>query len=291
VNEQPPGGTERAGAEPASGLDRALTEVRARAPEYRRWWIREHGSGPHTHGSRPNAHGSADPGRDESTQPWSDDDEEQAGQLRAVDPWWFRTVAHELERAHADLRDVGAELTRMAASAIGTSAAARCAELAATSHERAVEVAVLASGVRTAGDRAGELLDGVARRLAAVDPDSDSDWHSGAAAGRSGADDHVRYRANAGDRSGADGWAGGGFSGYAAVLRALRAELNSAIELLPTLVGIHPADRTEPGGWSAQPGMWVPEPGNGPRLAGTDGHRVETDTGVRIARLPDGPRR
>lgn len=246
-----------------SALERALAEVRARAPEYRHWWVREHWSG---------SNGPAHPGAQEPVPPWSDHDEERAAQLGEVDPWWMRTLAHELERAHADLRDIGAELTRMADSAIGTSAARRCARLASSSHERAGEAAGLASEIRTAGENAAELLNGVFRRLAAVDPDA----HSDGAAGRARAPDSA-----AGDDR------AGGFGGYAAVLRAVRAELSSAVERLPALVGIHPTHRTEPGGWAAHPGAWAPEPGDGPRLPGTDARRVETDTGVRIARLPN----
>jgi hypothetical protein len=75
------------------------------------------------------------------------------------------------------------------------------------------------------------------------------------------------------------------------VLRAVRAELSSAIEQLPALVGLHPTDRVEHSGWTAErgPDGWMPEPGTGPRLPGTEARRVETDIGMRIARLPDGP--
>jgi hypothetical protein len=261
-------------------LDRVLAELRARAPEHRRWWSREHGAA----GAAP----------DWSTAPWSDEDEARAAELGSVDPWWMRSVAGELERAHTDLRDVGAELARMAGSAIGGAASSRCALLAATSHERATEAAMLASGARTAGDRAGELLDTVVHRLTdvvdaaasrepgpwAVGPWASAPWEPGPG----GPDPH---RIEDGPGRHGEGF----FDGYEAVLRAVRTELSSALELLPTLVGIHPADRPVLSEWAAEPGRgsWVPEPGTGPQLPGTDARRVETDIGVRIARLPDGP--
>jgi hypothetical protein len=179
----------------------------------------------------------------------------------------MRSVADELDHAHTELRDIGADLARLAASAIGTAAAAHCAQLAATSHARATEAAALASGARTAGGRADDLIDEVTRRLVEL------------------VGDGLR-----GPRS-----ASGVRDGYEAVLRAVRAELAAAVERLPTLVGLHPGDRSGIAGWGAGPvaaagsGGWAPEAGDGPLLPSTDTHRVSSDVGVRIARLPDGP--
>jgi hypothetical protein len=280
-------------------LGRVLAEVRAGATEYRSWWSRE--DGPDT----------------DSTPPWSDQDEETAAEIGSLDPWWMRSVANGLERARIDLHDVGAELARMADAAIGGSAAARCALLAEITHERAAEAAALASGARSAGNRVDEVLGSVARRLNEVvdgpasqldsspwerSPWERSPWEPASSGSPwrepttrelpwrepswlTGPDPHPPDK-GAGARS------GGPFDGYAAVLRAVRAELSSAIEQLPTLVGLHPTDRGDHGGWTAEPGRgtWMPEPGYGAQLPGTEARRVETDVGVRIARLPDGPR-
>lgn len=280
------------------GLARTLDEVRARAPEYRRWWCREYGgwSGPprpaQPIAAQPNGATAGSSGgatalpSDVVAKPWSDQDEERAATVASVDPWWMRSVADELERAHTDLREVAVELGRLADSAIGASASTRCAALAATGHERASEAAALAAGTRSAADRAGEVLDDLTRRLAEVLEGGVPGWR----AGRS-----------------EPGW-----GGYTALLHAVRTELNWAIDRLPILVGLHPNDRAETGGrltsvdptgwtpqpggatgWTAEPGtgpVWSPEPGTGPQLPATDARRVETDTGVRIARLPDRPR-
>ena len=251
------------GRDLVSGLECALAQVRVRAPEHRRWCV-EQGAGTG------------------ATPPWSDEDEQQAAELGSVDPWWMRSVADELARAHSELRDLGAELARMAGSAIGSGATARCASLAATSHERATEAATLASGARSAGERADELLDDVVRRL------TDAQSQGAPSAG-------LPWPEPSGSRSDGDSDGSGSsyFEGYEVVLRAVRAELSSALEVLPTLVGLHQADPAERGGWAPQAGTdrWSSEPGTGPQLPGTAADRVETDIGVRIARLPDGPRR
>jgi len=260
------------------GLERALGEVRAGAPQYRRWWCREHGAGVRT------------PPR-WAPPPWCEQDEDSVARIGSVDPWWLRSVAHELDRAHAELGDVAAALSGLAGSAIGAAASRRCAVLAATCHGRASEAAALAAACRTAGERADDLLDDVARRLTEV--------LNGDTPGRSA---EPGYPAGCRSGPGSGGSPDGGFSGYPAVLRAVRAELSSAIERLPALLGLHPADHAgsggrsvapDPAGWvsgTGTPGPWAPEPGSGPLLPGTDARRVETGTGVRIARLPDGPR-
>lgn len=247
-----------------SGLEQALTEVRDRTSGYRRWLGECRTTAPDGPGSTP---------------PWSERDEELVGKLAAVDPWWVRSVADELEKAHTRLRDIGAELARIADSGIGPAAGARCVQLAATIHERATEAAALASGACAAGDRADDLLDELTKRLAEL--------VEGLLGGGSGPAREPR-RPGVGP--------GGVFDGYEAVLRAVRDQLRSAVDQLPTLVGIHPGDRAGSARWTdpsgpAVPGGggWTPEPGTGPRLPGTDAHRVETDVGVRIARLTDGP--
>lgn len=231
-----------------------------------------------------------------STPPWSDEDEERAAQLGSLDPWWMRSVADELERAHTALGGIGAELAGMAHSAIGGAAAARCALLAAISDERSSEAAALASGARTEGERVGELLDTVARRLTDVvdvRASAESPWREPSTRELPWREPSwLRGPSPHSDGDGAGAARGDGdFGGYAAVLRAVRAELSSAIEQLPTLVGLHPAARAQLSGWTSEPGPggWTPEPGTGPQLPGTEARRVETDTGVRIARLPDGP--
>ncbi|HTK63153.1 MAG TPA: hypothetical protein VL595_12275 [Pseudonocardia sp.] len=244
MSEWPPEPAAGGGSELPAGLARAVEQVRALAPEYGRW-LRE----------------GADSDGPGSASPWSQRDDELVSRLAAVDPWWMRSVADELDTAHHRLRDIGAGLARIADSAIGPAAGARCAQLAATGHERATEAAALASGARTAADRADDLLDEVTRRLIEL-VDGGSSCRSGSGSGRVGRD------------------SGRLFDGYQAVLHAVRAELSAAIERLPTLVGIHPGDRAA---------GWASEPGSGPRLPGTDAHRVETDVGVRIARLTDGP--
>jgi hypothetical protein len=190
----------------------------------------------------------------------------------------MRSVADELERAHTDLREVGAQLQRVAGSAIGTAAAARCALLAASSHERACEAAELAAGARAMGERAEAVLDSVGRRVTGV-LEGSSDLNS---------------RALSGGHS--DVHSDGYFGGYAAILRAVRTEVDSAIDRLADLFGptpgawageVRPTGRTDP----PRPLRWTPEPGTGPRLPGTEARHVETDVGVRIARLPDEPRR
>lgn len=268
-------------------LDRVLAEVRVHALEYRRYRSDEH---------RPD---------DGSIPPWSDQDEETAAELGSLDPWWMRSVADELDRARIVLHDMGAELARMADTGIGGSAAARCALLAANSHERAAEAAALASGARAAGDRVEEVLRTVARRLSEVVGDrlsqrESSRWGS-VSSGSPRKEPSTReplwrepswLGETPSPGNAAEGRLDGYFDDYAAILRAVRAELRSAIEQLPALVGLHRTDRAEHSGWTAErgPGGWMPEPGDGPQLPGTEARRVETDTGVRIARLPDWPR-
>ncbi len=254
-------------------LGPVLADVRGRGPEYRRWWGRQPGP------------------ESELTAPWSDGDEERVAQLGSPDPWWLRSVADELERVRRDVHDVGVALARIADAAIGGPAAAVCARLAASSHERASEAGALAVNVRDSGDKVEEVLDTLVRRVTRVTDVQQADaqpapWREPPPSqpNQPGSDDR--------------------FEGYIAVLRAVRAELAAAIEQLPALVLGHPeelwppepwarelraSEPWAPEPWAPEPGAWRPEPGVGPLMPDTQARRVEPGYGVRIARLPDQP--
>jgi hypothetical protein len=243
-----------------SALAPALAEVRERSPEYRRWWSRQLG-------------------RDsDSTPPWSDCDEEKVARLGAVDPWWLRSVAGELDRVRTEVHEVGAALAQIAEAAIGGPAAAVCARLAVSSHERASEAGELSVSLRDAGREVDDLVESAARRVlrtAYVQEEHAQDEPTQGEPTQSGGP--VREP----DRPASDD----GFERYAAVLRAVRAELAAALGRLPALVLGEPEDP-----WSRPPAAgWMPEPGAGPLLPATTARRVEPGYGVRIARLPDVP--
>lgn len=266
-------GSAAAGSGPAlpSVLDRLLAEVRAGSEEHRRTW------GYHS-----------DP---DTPPPWSDADEHA---LDAFDLRSLGSAATELDRVRAQLRDVGAELARLTREAVGDTAATMCARLSASSHGRADAADALAGELRGAGGRVDELLDGVARRVLRVVDADDPPPPWAAPHDRpppwAPPHDHPPPWTPPHDRPPwAAPWAGPPRDTWApptdppprylTLLRTLREEMAEALGALPEL--LDRADRPTPRAG------WVPEPGTGPLLPGTEAGRVEPGYGIRIARLPD----
>jgi hypothetical protein len=266
----PSAGPGDAGPVLGPALGALLDELRAGASGYRVWCA-----------------GQAFPGADPVSS-WSDVDESGVAALGSVWPGWLRMVADELERVRLETEDVALALAAVAG--VGGSGASTCERVGLECRGLAAETGALASGLHGAADRAGELLDGVVRRMlrAADDP----------VAAPTGREDTC---ADAARR----------FERYAELLRTLRAEVGAALERLPVLLGTD-------GGWPAveqprwptveQP-RWVagevprwvagepgqpdggstptPGPTAGVLLPDTAARRGEQADGVRIAQLPD----
>ncbi len=283
----PAAGPGEAGPVLGPALGPLLDGLRAGASGYRAWCV-----------------GQAVPGADPASS-WSEVDESGVAALGSVRPGWLRTVAGELERVRLDTEDVA--LTLAAVAGVGGPGASTCERVGLDCRSLAVEAGALAAGLGNAGDRAGEVLDRVVRRMLGAAEDSQTPV---------GGDPRAT-----GERR---------FERYAELLRILRVEVAAALEQLPEILGVGGSDAGAAGGavtgdpprwvagdpprWVAgEPPRWVaddvprrvvgvepaqrgtaaadgwtPVRGTGALLPGTTVGRSERTDGVRIAQLPDG---
>lgn len=210
--------------------------------------------------------------------PWSDADEDV---LSAFDLRWLGAYGEELDQVRSRLREVGAELGRLAQEAVGDAATTVCARLAASTHGRADTADALVGEIRGAGGRVDALLDGVARRVLRTLDGGDSPLWAAAPE----ADDRPPWAGSPGDPPSRYPTPPHPPSRYPMLLRTLREAIAEALGALPELL-----DRPDPPSLSDRgtPGSgWIPAPGTGPLLPGIEARRIEPGYGVRIARLPD----
>lgn len=284
-------------------VEHVLDQVRCWAPVYRRWW---------DHPCRPD-HG--------GVEPWSVADEERWARLGAIDPERMAAVAGELRWVSAELATHQADLAELvAARGIPEAAARLCASLARAGDDRATDAALLAEAVDRAARDAGVLLDALASRVssAAAALVDASPYPS---PGLAHLDIDAADRLVRGVSHGPGRWRtlDTFVERHGAVLAELRAHLAEAADRLgsdlrdeldvwcdgdtgcaPAPPPALPSWPSEPR-WPSQPAplddVWMSEPwqplstspDSGPLLPGTDGSRPGTETGVRVAQLPDRP--
>ncbi|MBO0875288.1 MAG: hypothetical protein J2P19_18045 [Pseudonocardia sp.] len=279
-----------------AAVEHVLDQVRGWEPVYRRWW---------DHPCR-RGHG--------GVEPWSAEDEERWAWLSAIEPERMAAVAGELRWVSAELATHQAGLAEFVAlGGIPKPAAQWCASLARAADDRATDAALLAEAVdRVARDADGLLNQMVGRVLrAAAALDKASTYPSpGLAHLEIDVADQLRQGVPRPDRwHSLDTFV----ERHGVVLAELRAYLAGAADRLGLgpraglgvwcdgdvgcLPTPHPASPPGPelpvppaGVWISEP--WHPlraSPDSGPLLPGTEGSRPGTETGVRVAQLPDRP--
>jgi hypothetical protein len=225
--------------------------------------------------------------------PWSAEDQERVEQVCASDPVELADWTGLLDGIGADTKDIVEELHTLDASHLGGVAGlSRCAELCSAIEDRADELCQLTAGLRAMATRLEAVLAELTHRMSrSADP--------------------VPHPASSPEPPLDESlWA------YGTVLRQLRAGLDAADQACSRTAvdstwpaaadstwgsaageadqpwaGVPPGPVSVPGTAASDSwAEWRPlsrPPAEGPLLAGTEGTRPETDTGVRIAQLPD----
>jgi hypothetical protein len=292
-----------------AAVGHVLELVRCWAPVYRRWW---------DHPCR------WAPG---GVEPWSVADEERWAWLGGIVPERAAAVAGELRSVSAELATHRGSLAEVAAGGGLPEAAAQwCASLARAVGVRATDTALLADAVGRAAQDADMLLDALVDRVSSVAA-SLAEASAYPSPGRAHLDIDVADRLPSSvpdpDRwRSLDTFV----ARHGAVLAELRAHLSDAADRLgrgarsglgawcdgdtgcqptppwwpplgqpPSAAPLPPASVPGTGipaphvdVWMSEPWQPLPAaPDSGPLLPGTEGSRPGTDTGVRVAQLPD----
>ncbi|HEY4008494.1 MAG TPA: hypothetical protein VGM60_25370 [Pseudonocardia sp.] len=214
--------------------------------------------------------------------PWSTEDQERLERVCALDPVELTEWTGRLDEVGADTRDVIEGLRTLGAGHLGgTGGVDRCAELCSAIEDRADELCRLGEGVRAVATQLETVLSELAHRMSrsahsVTSPEPQPDdprWSHGTMLRELRACLHAADRTcGAASADSAWGWA--------------------PAEADRPWVGVRPDPVFAPGPAPA-PDSWaewrpLPDiPADAPMLPGTEGTRPETDTGVRIAQLPD----
>lgn len=297
---------------PLHAIAPVLAALEMWRPVYRRWW------------AHPCRRGVA------AEHPWSTAEQDRCARLVGVEPGELAIAADRLDREAADVDDLEREVGVLAGAGIGPDASGRAAVLGAAIESEVAELTGLATQLRADSVRLESWLAELAQQVlragdgAPAGGDHRSVWLAHREADE--ADGSAMCDAGLGAPPTEEtvevvrwGALDELVERHSAVLRALRAALagDAGIGAIDSWSG-------DPGGGPehAVSGTWVsggtplvrevvidrayrdqvrqvwqpldsaplPDAGTGPLLAGTEGSRTETDTGVRIAQLPDRPR-
>lgn len=280
-----------------------LDVLRLWAPVYLRWW--DHPCGQHGF----------------SVRPWSAADEELVARLDALDTEQLLSMAGQLRRVTSDLASAEAELATAASGGeIPRPAEHRCAAVARAVGGHGAHAALLADRLYRVADSIEVLLEVLVSRAlrAAAGLVEASPYPSVGlahqeidAADRAprGTDDLNRWRSldqlverqgvvltvlrtglvEVADQFGidrrdvwCDGHTGCSVDQWAAAGQWAEVDQRAGVDQW-----VEADPRADWGGWRALPVDPFPRPSSGPVLAGTEGSRPGTETGVRIAQLPD----
>jgi hypothetical protein len=296
---------------PLEAITPVIAALETWRPVYQRWW------------DHPRRCGAA------AEQPWSGAEQNRFDRLAGIDPGELNTAADRLDRAAADVGGLGREVGGIAAEVgIGPGASWQAAALGAAIESEVAELTGLARQLRADSMRLESWLGEVVRQvLRAADGAQVGGGHRSVWLAHREADEAdgsaSSYPAGTGAPSVAEPgeaarWAALDrlVDGQSAVVTALRTALAAADRCGGAADGwrggpdhvccsdVWVGEGTEPvreivvdqayrdgvrQTWQPLPPLPVPVPGVGPLLAGTEGTRTETDTGVRIAQLPDRP--